>query len=243
MEYAAVSEANGWSEDIMRKKVPAFLRGSALRWYTNVKETLSTWPLFLSGMLEEFRPSDWRLKKKVEFHGMKQTTKEGVNEYIMRFRYVCGQLTGLAEEEKLERFVDGLCSENKRWVTYSAPRTLAKAMEFARRAESINFGDKQATKVVLSPSPVAKENVTEARRPDFDVDSLAEQLSTLVIKKLSSNHARTSNYSAEVTCYNCQGSGHKAWFCPEPNPKRDTYLKGKGLAHGESQKPKFLPPQ
>ena len=59
LEYAGVAEANAWDDATKRLKVPAFLKGTALRWYFNKKTNITNWATFQSRIKEEFQPSDW----------------------------------------------------------------------------------------------------------------------------------------------------------------------------------------
>lgn len=208
MEYSAVSEANQWDVVTKRIKVPAFLRGNALRWYYEVKPLLNDWAIFERKFIEQFRPADWKEQKKSLFNSIKQGLKEPVSDYILRFQSISSTIATLSEEAKLEKFVEGLVVEVRRWVLFGAPATLTRAQELAKRGEMCN----SAEKPVNNNKKEVKDLMHES---SFDMDGLAEKLSQLVIKKVASNHTPLANYSSEISCYSCGKAGHKSYHCTE----------------------------
>ena len=118
-------------------------------------------------------------------------------------------------------------------MIFAAPTSLVKAITLAKRAESCNSSKRPTSKLQPSYNSLrGKDKTSEPARQELGMDKLGKQLPNLVIKKLETNHAPTPNYATEITCFNCQGTGHKAWFCPQPNLKRKSILKGKGLEPG-----------
>ena len=236
--YEAIAESSEWDDEYKRLKVPAYLRGAALRWYRAIKSEAKTWKLFEEKFLAEYRPADWKWKKKSEFYSLKQVNKESISEFISRFRRICGDLPDIPEEIKKERFIDGLLPEYRKWVILTGPETICEAFSFAKRAEAAVCAEKNPkSQATVTHQPVAKERSVQRVPEGFDMDSLADELSRMVIKRIESDHKPVSNYRANIMCYNCQKNGHRAWFCPEHNEQRDGPLKGKGLAFGESQPP------
>ena len=115
------------------------LREAAFEWFrsaTNERPFL-TWAEFKEGIRRAFLPPNDQHLFRRQLKLCKQTSS--VQDYVFRFRSIMGQITDMAELDKIDHFVTGLRALTASEVKYRCPETLADAIEVAIMFDAARF--------------------------------------------------------------------------------------------------------
>ena len=117
-----------------------------------------------------------------------------LNEYIHSFNQIINQIKNMSEEDKIDRFTEGLNNKTAKRVAFEEPATLAEAKLLAQRIEAY-FGEANFRKFEN------KVNRSDARyKPD-----------------LNKNQEKK-----KIFCYNCKNYGHHyARNCPAKSAEKN----------------------
>lgn len=215
------------------------LRGRAQRVLSELSyRELGNYSELKCALTQRFSPPERETAHKCEFRTRRRKSGETVSEYGYSLRRLASRAyptfpSDMRESLTVEHFVIGLgCHELKRYVQFSHPKTLDRAISLALEIES--FEGSQDT-----PRNIEKPHVGYARAvlPPVDkndnnshvnLEKLEESIQQMIQKTLKSMefkghdgpYERRPNGRGrhqEIVCYACNETGHIR--CPKKNSK------------------------
>lgn len=180
------------------------LKGRAAQWSLGLEqgrggEPFSNWDDFARSIVERFEPANLQHQLHDQLRELKQDTT--VREYISRFQDLLSQVDSMTEVGQVAYFVAGLKSDLRYEVRKQRPSTLAEAIRLAEDIYDALVAD--------GPPRASARHFASSRAPP-KVDPTAMEIDSL------ERRGRDANARLPVKCYNCQGFGHIARYCPIP---------------------------
>ncbi|CAB4416254.1 unnamed protein product [Rhizophagus irregularis] len=146
--FTAIGKAPGNNGERQAAYAAAHLRGAAIQWYNEMKETnagnLTNWADadndndLKHRIKRRFTREDVRRRKMLELRKTKQEINENVEDYTRRFRQVLRIATrghALADEYQVDFYIEGLEATIGYQVRRQNPGSLNDAINLARREE------------------------------------------------------------------------------------------------------------
>ena len=146
-----------------------FMTGTAAAWWYTlvVSNTIpKTWAEFQNAIFQEFVPFDSTQRARDKLRKLIQRTS--VSDYLTEFRNLTLTITGMNEEEKVDRFVQGLKPHVRLEVLKSNARTMNDASRIALNVDSALFNAGmfrfQGYRQDPAPTPMEIGNFSNMRR-------------------------------------------------------------------------------
>ena len=143
-----------------------FMTGTAAAWWYTlvVSNTIpKTWAEFQNAIFQEFVPFDSTQRARDKLRKLIQRTS--VSEYLTEFRNLTLTITGMNEEEKVDRFIQGLKPHVRLEVLKSNARTMNDASRIALNVDSALFNAGmfrfQGYRQDTAPTPMEIGNVEQ----------------------------------------------------------------------------------
>ena len=200
------------------------LKEAALTWWRALSadnQLPTTWASFKHLMHKQFLPvNNVRLARDRLAH-LKQHTS--VRDYAFRLRLTLLEIPGIAEDEKLDRFIRGLKPHVRREVELKNPQDLETAIA---QAEIIDMNVYRLTGSRFNPGPPPRRSYAAvASGPvPMDLDSMQKQNRRPPPRPLLPHTNGRGRPSANVSrshdqlhqlCYYCHKPGHRIADCPQ----------------------------
>jgi hypothetical protein len=171
LQVRTIFRAQGINDGAIRIYYAATgLQGSALHWYLNKvqttlpnQQTFTGWDDFMAQLRAAFEPPNYQQHLRRQLKQLKQTGS--VHEYGAHFRNLIGQITDMADLDKVTYFIEGLKPATKMEVNYQSPANFEDAWKLAIRYDTAMFGlGKPTTKGSSSSSPSSSSFSSQQRR-------------------------------------------------------------------------------
>lgn len=203
-----------------------YLKDAALTWWralSSAGQLPTTWQSFRDLMHKQFLPVNNVKLARDRLAQLKQLTS--VREYAFRLRLTLLEIPGIAEEEKLDRFVRGLKPHVRKDVELRDPKTLEEAVSQAEIIDMNSYrmqGPKQFTNfqsapkrsyasVVSGPTPMELGAMDgRPRRPLVPRLPPAQRNRPQSVPIVSRSEAQLRQL-----CFYCHQPGHRIADCPQ----------------------------
>lgn len=210
----------------------SFITGRALQWHRQLKKSEdppTEWQVFKNLISNKFRPDNADLLARDRLVATKQTTT--IESYVESFTDVCILLENLTEDEKCDRFMRGLISDEIRAILRNIPRaqrtlefyfSTALSYEAARNPRSQVLARHLASQSHTHTAITEKPSVTEANDP-MEIDMIENHRRTYKNNDRNKSYNNKSSYGRnrrpnnDIRCYYCQAVGHMKKDCQEFN--------------------------
>ena len=188
------SSSYGWDKEMLFQNIGQFLKGTALEWYTQISTSISPpthWDTFQTLFLQQFS-SPLRLAQiEQQWKKCTQKSNESINEFLVRLRSLWSEHKPREREQDLVRHLFAkIRPELVPLIGVLSDPTLENFLDRARQAEVIEF------------SRLKQSLHTETS--NFNSAST----------RISSHSQKSNPGRSNITCYNCNTSGHIAPHCP-----------------------------
>ena len=188
-----------------------FLSGTAAAWWYTLVATNSiptSWEEFEKAIYQEFIPFDSVQRARDKLRRLSQKTS--VSSYLSDFRNIALTIPGMNEEEKVDRFCQGLKPQVRLEVMKSGARTMNDASRIALNVDSALFGagflNFQTSQGNFGPTPM-------------DIGNLEQR-----------DKDRKNN-----GCFKCHKPGCRPWKC-DPSKKRQARISNANAQMEQSSK-------
>jgi hypothetical protein len=181
----------------------SYLKDNAALWWRSVSngagDATKEWRALKTELIAQFKPTNANKLARDRLANLKQTTS--VQAYSFAFRAIVLEINDISNSEKLDRFIRGLKDKVRQEVELRDPTTLEEATRIAERYDTIAFNYR----------PRFERNERNNGVIPMEIDS---------IQRRNLSNEEKERCFKEGRCFECQGGGHIARFCP--NKKRRT---------------------
>ena len=118
----------------------SLLRGNAALWWRELCEgnnRPTIWNEFCHLLCEQFWPENYNRHGMDELAKIQQYNKESIADFVFCFHAMCLKIAGLAEAEKLDRFVRALVPEVRLQVELRGLRDFHEVAMFTEHADAV----------------------------------------------------------------------------------------------------------
>ena len=190
------------------------LEGAALQWYLNKvahasdeeKNAFAGWETFQKEIKTAFMPLNYQHHLRQQLRKLRQIGT--VQEYGTQFRNIIGQISDIAELDKVTYFIEGLKPATKMEVAYQAPDNFEDAWALAIRFDTAmfssrrDFSNKTSHRFTSTPKPSTLRNNGNNSEPiPMELDHI----------KASRFNNKKGTFKGN--CYKCGTLGHIAKNC------------------------------
>ncbi|EFN68938.1 hypothetical protein EAG_02677, partial [Camponotus floridanus] len=139
-------EAYACSKAQLLKGLPELLRGDALSWYRNVRDSWDTWEDFERDFRQQFLPRRYAATLRREILAKRQKINEKFAQFVTGMMTLMRRAGGYSREEQLELVYDNMNPAYKHYVRIDDVRSIAELQARASEYEDILTEQKEAAK-------------------------------------------------------------------------------------------------
>lgn len=171
-----------------------FVGHAALWWRMKIQNhglaEVGSWEDLKQDLRQQFKPARAESEARDKLSKLRQKGK--LTFYVLKFRELIAQIPNISDDEKLNRFLEGLTDiRMRRELDYRQPENWNEAIQLALRYDSIQNGNSSYDR----PS-----YATPSRRPDaMDLDAMDATPKRVGVRK----------------CYRCGDPNHLVRSCPQ----------------------------
>ena len=214
--------------DMLPRAMPVILTGDADEWYcTNQKDWVS-WTEFKREFNRFFVPAEFSDEIEDEIIAYQQGPDQPIKQYVLRMRSLYRFASTKSETEKLNRIYKNSRCEFKNYIRRSEVKTVEQFMKecevFEKTNELTSGGTNQNTRGNKSLSGTRFGHERTAAMTDENTmnngDTHRNPFRNPPISNNTGNsqrfERRNEDYWKNITCFNCDRTGHTARRCKEP---------------------------
>lgn len=197
--------AYGFREEQLLPGLPTLLRGDALLWYRNNRESWQNWADFRRDFTAQYLPPGYQRQLRREIQGRKQKTGETFTKYVTTVLTMMRRAGGYSEPDRLEQIYENADPDLQLYVRLEEVRSVT---ELSSRAAE--FEEKHRRRA---------ENKREIRRSDEDAQLAAATYdrATHCWRCKQRGHTRTDcRRPARKFCSQCGRDGVLTRDCHPP---------------------------
>ena len=191
----------------------SLLRDDAAIWWRNHVEQsdigqeilIDDWNDFKKALIVQFKPVNSRKIARDKLTKLKQS--KSVQDYATTFRSLVLEISGISEDEKVDRFIRGLKDQIRMEVELREPSTLNDAIRIADRYDTITF--KYQKQKVDQVKKLSSDAYLDPAPMDLDINKY-RKLTDKEKDKLRQDQA----------CFYCRQSRHLISTCPLNTKKK-----------------------
>jgi hypothetical protein len=184
----------------------AWLEGTAALWWRNEQASGTasrTWQDFKTRLVQQFQPLDPVITARQQLRRTQQTGP--VAKYVAQLRAVFLRIPGMSEQEKLERFKEGLKYPMLVKVVEADAPTFEEAARVAERADAVSYS------YARSYGSSYRSNNDKAAPMELGTIRPNKSSSQTKFKITPEEYERRKR---DRLCYSCGKKGHPAALCP-----------------------------
>lgn len=241
--FEQVSTWNEWDDSEKANQLAMSLRGRAQRVLSELTfHELQSYSELKYALTQRFSPPERETAYKCDFRNRRRQPGESASDYGYVLKRLASRAfpsfpSDMRETLTVEQFVTGLRSQElKRYVQFSHPKTLDRAISLAIEFESFEGTqdtirkpqdcEKSSIRAVLPPQKDSSENHLNLQNLEKSIEQIVQKtLATFVDKKRGNGpekRATNSDTSRDIKCFNCKQSGHISRNCPAKSPRGNT---------------------
>jgi hypothetical protein len=181
------------------------LRDNAARWWMSVLQAQrpASWEHFKAAILRQYQPINPALAARQE---LKRCSQRGsVQDYVSRLRTIFLRIPTITDEEKLERFKDGLKHDILFKLIEREPNSFEDAVRYAEHYDVLTYTFRQQQRAAehkaaafSNPTPMELGAVGQQARPGGKLTEAEKQ-----------------RCKEEQLCFYCRQPGHSIAQCPQ----------------------------
>ena len=238
-----LASSRGIHHTALFRGLPELLSGGALLWFRQIKNSIASWSVFKSRLVERFQPIDYQYRLSAQIFSRSQGKCESVADYFATMSTMFSRLgRPMEEDQKLEILSRNVRPEYLKQLGLQDWDSVEKLQQFCERLE-LNY-----TRVKLfrdTPSNF----LSTASQPSREVEPVRGSDATKIFNNSSSNQYSDKNrvpeanrmhnsgnnrnfdrnrtYNKERTyairsytpgrpnkCYRCETTAHSGYNCP-----------------------------
>lgn len=189
------------------------LRDNAARWWMSVLQGQrpSSWEDFKTSILRQYQPINPALAARQE---LKRCVQRGsVQDYVSRLRTIFLRIPTITDEEKLERFKDGLKHEILFKLIEREPGSFEDAVRYAEHYDVLTYTFRQQQQRAAEPRTASAAAYGAPTPMELGaVPEHARSSSQLKLPKLT--EAEKQRCMDKQLCFYCRQPGHSISQCP-----------------------------
>jgi hypothetical protein len=231
-----LSYAHNWPSDAGMHVAVGYLRGDAQRFWKDTNARFKAthpghmpdWNCFKREMCTRFERADPVLvaRKKLDMLSMKECYND-VQAYTTKFETLCASIEGMAEGEKVHRYISGLSPNfaacvavdpmtKQRWLEYTPLAKFALAhganhqlppVVTLRELEANKAGTNTRRNNHAKPSPSEREGKGKGKRVHGTLSATSAR------KRVRRSEEVKEFCKSKHLCFNCFNSGHQTRDC------------------------------
>lgn len=221
-------QSRGVPESHLLHAASELLKGDALIWYRSVKHTFTNWEDFKQDLRATFQPFDYEASLWDEIRARTQGQDEKVVVYVAVMENLFGRLSQCpSEQTRLSIIRRNMLPSLQIQLALSPVESLATLIRLGRTIEEANFVAHRYCppptniKHVLEPDLAYRKCDSTTRVSAVTANTDVELIDFSVApvstsRPLSAGEPRVPSWSANLTCWNCGGTGHRSISCRQP---------------------------
>jgi hypothetical protein len=186
------------------------LRDNAARWWMSVLQSQrpATWEEFKAALLRQYQPINPALAARQE---LKRCSQRGsVADYVSRLRAIFLRIPSITDEEKLERFKDGLKREILFKLIEREPASFEDAVRYSEHYDVLTYTFRQQQRAA-EPRPAAYGDPTPMELGAVPEHARSTDSRPRLPRLTAAEKQRCMD---EQLCFYCLQPGHSIARCP-----------------------------
>jgi hypothetical protein len=233
--FEQVSMWNAWNDSEKATQLAMSLRGQAQRVLSELTHReLNNYSDLKNALSQRFSPAERETSYRCDFRNRRRRVGESAADYGYVLRRLASRAfptfpPEMRESLIVEQYVTGLGSQElKRYVQFSHPTTLDRAISLALEFESFEGTqdsikkhrdtEKSSIRAIVTPKANDSDNHVDINNLEKSIEQIVRKtLSTFMEKKHESvddNKTTHSTTSRNIKCFNCKQHGHISRNCP-----------------------------
>ena len=217
------------SETALLRGLPELLSGSALMWYRQVRDSITSWDHFQQILKNKFQPEDYQFRLSKQIYIRTQSKHETVADYFFTMHTLFSRLARpMPEDQRLEILLRNVRPVYSNQFGLNVLDSVEKLQSFCERLEQNHMRSKFFCE---PPVDFLSTGPTHSGRVETAIESSGSRQSPEK-KENNVNKSRVfavRSFGKKRTCLRCDTNDHPFWECP----RKDQIICFKCKAPGE----------
>lgn len=193
--------------DRLARTLPDKLKGRALEWYRNNRNTWQTWVEFTNEFRTFFLPRRYRIKLEDEVRKRLQGVKEKGKEFVTVIQTMYRRLGEGDQTVIIERIYDNLRTEYRHYIKPTDFRTMSELVIMIERYEEL------VAEQVRAPNHGVKDDTNEPEPRIVTPKPPKTHTNPFIGPAIGTP---TRPYNRETDCWRCSQPNHSRFQCTNP---------------------------